>query len=97
MTYTKTPADLMKTITEAIQTRNPSIVKNFLEEFTMEIIESQKPIYEKMLVGAAEQGIIAERERCINMVAEALPNSEERNRLISKMRGEPDEESVQES
>lgn len=93
MTYSKTPADLMKTITEAIQTRNPAVVKNFLEEFTMEIIDAQKPIYEKMLVGAAEQGIITERERCITMVAEALPDSEEKTKLIAKMRGEPEQES----
>lgn len=84
----KTPEMLIEKITEAIRTRNPQIIKDFLEEFTFEIIESQKPAYEKLLIGAAEQGIVTERERCINIIVENCPAGDSRNKLIALIRGE---------
>lgn len=84
----KTPEELINKITEAMRTRNPQVIKDFLEEFTFEIIEAQKPAYEKLLIGAAEQGIISERERCISIVVDHCPAGETKTKLISLIRGE---------
>lgn len=84
----KTPQELIKKINEAIQTRNPKIIKDFLEEFTMEIVEAQKPEYEKMLIGAAEQGILNERERCISIIEENCTSPDLKAKLLPLIRGE---------
>lgn len=84
----KTPDELLKRIALAMQTKDISVVKDFLEEFTMEILEAQKPQYEKLLIGAAEQGIISERERCLALVTSSLPDSDAKKTLIEKIRGE---------
>jgi hypothetical protein len=85
----KTPEELMKRIAIAVQSHDISAVKEFLEEFTIEILEAQKPQYEKLLISAAEQGIISERARCIEVVTNALPDSETKTSLIAAIRGEP--------
>lgn len=84
----KTPEMLIEKITEAMRTRNPQVIKDFLEEFTFEVIESQKPAYEQLLIGAAEQGIITERERCINLIVENCPAGDIRTKLVALIRGE---------
>lgn len=84
----KTPEELMKRISVAVQTRDISVVRTFLEEFTMEILDAQKPHYEQLLIGAAEQGIISERERCLNLINDGLPDSEVKVKLMGVIRGE---------
>lgn len=87
----KTPEELMKRIATAVQTRDMSVVKDFLEEFTIEILEAQKPQYEKLLIGAAEQGIISERTRCLELVSGNLPDSDAKTKLLNLIRGEVSE------
>lgn len=84
----KTPEELMKRMAVAMQTRDMSTVREFLEEFTMEILDAQKPHYEQLLIGAAEQGILSERERCLNLIKETLPDSESKNKVMNLVLGE---------
>lgn len=85
---TKTPELLMQKIAQAIQTRDGTIIKNFLEEFALEIIESQKPTYERMLIEAAGQGIVSERERCINIIEELCTIPELKSKLVKAVQGD---------
>ena len=84
----KTPEALMQKIAQAIQTRDGSIIKNFLEEFALEIVESQKPTYERMLIEAAGQGIVSERERCIAIIDELCSIPELKAKLVKAIQGD---------
>lgn len=91
----KTPQDLIKKINEAIHTKNPSVIKDFLEEFAFEIVEAQRPEYEKLLIGAAEQGIISERERCVNLLEKHCKDNDLKAQLVNLVRNGIDESQVQ--
>lgn len=84
----KTPEELMQKIIQTVQTRDPMVVKEFLEDLTNEIIEAQKPAYEQMLISAAEQGIIAERERCLTILQESLPEGDSKVKIMAVIRGD---------
>lgn len=90
----KTPQELIRKINEAIQTKNPGVIKDFLEEFAFEIVEAQRPEYEKLLIGAAEQGIISERERCIKILETHCRDSDLKSHLINLVRTGSDESQV---
>lgn len=68
---------------EVLKTGNPDVVKDFLESIALEAVKAHRDSMDKLMVEVVAQGIMQERNRCLDLVDKVVTDAYIKQQLIS--------------